>query len=91
MDDVLDIVTWPLEVKGASITLAQQVRRGDDVLVEAQVRVAFISRGPRAADPETAAVAMKADRRDELSVIPAKPGPIAGPCRRATSVRLLWH
>ena len=29
MDDVLDVVTWPLQVKGASITLAQEVRRGE--------------------------------------------------------------
>src|SRR5205823_13357236 len=29
MDDLLDIVTWPLEVRGASITLGQQVRRGN--------------------------------------------------------------
>src|SRR6202049_333174 len=27
MDDVLDVVTWPVAVKGASITLAQEVRR----------------------------------------------------------------
>ena len=45
MDDVLDVVTWPVAVKGASITLAQEVRRGDDVLLEAKVRVAFISGG----------------------------------------------
>ena len=30
MDDVLDVVTWPVAVKGASITLAQEVRRGDE-------------------------------------------------------------
>src|ERR1700754_2944390 len=41
MDDMLDVVTWPIAVKGASIMLAQQVKRGDDVLVKAQVRVAF--------------------------------------------------
>ena len=34
MDDLLDIVTMPMEVKGASITLLQQCRRGDDLLVE---------------------------------------------------------
>ncbi len=45
MDDVLDIVTWPVAVKGASITLAQEVRRGEEVLVKAEVRVAFISEG----------------------------------------------
>lgn len=45
MDDVLDIVTTPDEVKGASITLRQQCRRGDNLLVEAKVRVAFVSGG----------------------------------------------
>src|SRR5581483_2632171 len=35
MDDILAIVTAPEEVKGASITLHQQVRRGDEMLVEA--------------------------------------------------------
>src|SRR6476659_9738871 len=38
MDDVLEIVTRPQEVKGASILLAQEVRRRDDLLVKAQVR-----------------------------------------------------
>src|SRR5437870_6145692 len=43
MDDVLDVVTQPQEVKGASITLRQRVMRGPDLLVEAQVRVAFVA------------------------------------------------
>ena len=47
MDDVLDVVTWPIVVKGASITLAQEVRRGDEVLVKADVMVAAV-RGGRA-------------------------------------------
>src|SRR5712671_6193611 len=38
MDDLLDIVTMPMEVKGGSITILQQCRRGDDLLVEARVR-----------------------------------------------------
>ena len=45
MDDVLEVATWPAEVKGASITLQQMVRRDDDLLVEAKVRVAFVSAG----------------------------------------------
>lgn len=45
MDDVLDIFTTPVEVKGASITLHQQCKRADDLLVEAQVRVAFVAGG----------------------------------------------
>src|ERR1700730_13493561 len=45
MNDIVHVTTWPIEVKGASITLQQTVARGDDVLVEAQVRVAFVSGG----------------------------------------------
>ena len=46
MDDVLTIVTRPKEMRGASMTLAQEVRRGDEVLV-ARVMVAAV-RGGRA-------------------------------------------
>ena len=62
MDDVLDIVTTPAEVKGASITLLQQCRRGEDLLVEAHVRVAFISRGRARPIPKPLRIAMKADQ-----------------------------
>ena len=61
MDDVLDIVTWPVAVKGASITLAQEVRRGDDVLVRAEVRVAFISEGRAHPIPKALRTLLKAD------------------------------
>jgi acyl-CoA thioester hydrolase len=61
MDDVLDVVSWPLEVKGASITLAQEVRRGGDVLVKARVRVAFISDGRAQPIPKALRAMMKAD------------------------------
>jgi acyl-CoA thioester hydrolase len=61
MDDVLDVVTWPLQVKGASITLAQEVRRGEVVLVTAQVRVAFISEGKARPIPKALRMLMKAD------------------------------
>jgi acyl-CoA thioester hydrolase len=52
MDDLLDIVTTPEEVKGASITLDQECRRGDDVLVKAQVRVAFVAGGKAVRIPQ---------------------------------------
>ena len=55
MDDVLEVVTEPHDVKGASAMVRQRVMRGDELLVEAHVRVAFISRRPGAADPKTAA------------------------------------
>ena len=62
MDDVLQIVTRPQEVKGASITLHQQVRRGDELLVEAQVRVAFVSGGRARPIPKPLRAAMAGDQ-----------------------------
>jgi acyl-CoA thioester hydrolase len=62
MDDVLDIVTEPEDVKGASITLRQRVARDDELLVEAHVRVAFISGGRARPIPKPLRIAMKADR-----------------------------
>ena len=62
MDDVLDVRTTPEEVKGASITLLQQVWRGEDVLCEAHVRVAFISAGRARPIPKPLRIAMKADQ-----------------------------
>jgi acyl-CoA thioester hydrolase len=61
MDDVLDIVTWPVAVKGASITLAQEVRRGVELLVKAEVKVAFISEGRAHPIPKALRVLLKAD------------------------------
>lgn len=43
LDDLIELVTIPDEVRGASITLLQECGRGDDLLVRAWVRVAFIS------------------------------------------------
>jgi acyl-CoA thioester hydrolase len=62
MDDLLDVVTHPLEVKGASILLAQEVLRGADVLIEAKVRVAFVSGGRARPIPKPLREAMKADQ-----------------------------
>lgn len=62
MDDVLEIATWPAEVKGASITLRQTVRRDADLLVEAMVRVAFVSAGRARPIPKALRIAMKADQ-----------------------------
>ena len=61
MDDVLDVATWPVAVKGASITLAQEVRRGGEALVTAQVRVAFICEGRAKPIPKSLRLLMKAD------------------------------
>lgn len=62
MDDLLDIVTTPVEVKGASITLRQQCKRGDKLLVEAKVRVAFVSGGKAQRIPKSLRDAMEAGR-----------------------------
>jgi acyl-CoA thioester hydrolase len=61
MDDVLDIVTRPEEVKGASVMLHQQVMRGEELLVEAHVQVAFVSGGRARPIPKPLRIAMKAD------------------------------
>ncbi|HMK70639.1 MAG TPA: tol-pal system-associated acyl-CoA thioesterase [Xanthobacteraceae bacterium] len=62
MDDVLDIITEPEEVKGASITLRQRVVRGEELLLEARVRFAFISGGRARPIPKPLRLAMKADQ-----------------------------
>ena len=61
MDDVLDVRTHPIEVKGASVLLKQQVARGDDLICEADVRVAFVSGGRARPIPKPLRIAMRAD------------------------------
>ena len=62
MDDVLDIVTVPEEVKGASVTLNQKVMRGEELLVEAHVQVAFVSGGRARPITKPLRIAMQADQ-----------------------------
>ncbi len=62
MDDILDIVTSPEEVKGASVLLRQRVLRGDALLIDAGVRVAFVSGGRARPIPKPLRIAMKADQ-----------------------------
>jgi acyl-CoA thioester hydrolase len=62
MDDILDITTEPEVVKGASTTVRQRVMRGEEVLVEARVRVAFISGGRARPIPKPLRIAMRADQ-----------------------------
>ena len=61
MDDVLQIVTQPAEVKGASVMLSQRVMRSEDVLVKAAVQVAFVSGGRARPIPKPLRIAMRAD------------------------------
>ena len=62
MDDLLEVVTGTEEVRGASIALHQKVMRGADILVEAHVRVAFVSGGRARPIPKPLRIAMRADQ-----------------------------
>jgi acyl-CoA thioester hydrolase len=62
MDDVLEIVTAYEEVKGASIVLHQRITRADELLIEAHVRVAFVSGGRARPIPKALRTAMQADQ-----------------------------
>jgi acyl-CoA thioester hydrolase len=58
MDDVLTIVTAPQEVRGASILLHQEVLRGEEALLEAEVRVACVAGGRARPIPKWLRLAM---------------------------------
>jgi acyl-CoA thioester hydrolase len=73
MDDVLEIVTEPEAVKGASVTLMQRVTRAGEILVEAHVRVAFVAGGRARPIPKPLRIAMQADReRASDTISPAR-------------------
>ncbi len=57
--DLLEIVTAPEDVKGASILLHQRVMRDGDLMVEAKVRVAFVSGGKARPIPKPLRMAMR--------------------------------
>jgi acyl-CoA thioester hydrolase len=59
MDDLLEIETCPIEVRGASITLRQKIRRADETLIESDVKVAFVSGGRARPIPKPLRLAMK--------------------------------
>jgi acyl-CoA thioester hydrolase len=60
MDDVLEIVTQPEEVGGATATLLQRVMRGTEVIVEAHVRFAIVAGGRPQRIPSSLRAAMEA-------------------------------
>jgi len=62
MDDILEVVTTPVEVKGASIVLHQRVNRDGETLVEATVQVAFVAGGRARPIPKPLRVMMRADQ-----------------------------
>ncbi|QQO33148.1 YbgC/FadM family acyl-CoA thioesterase [Bradyrhizobium diazoefficiens] len=59
LDDLIEVITVPEDVRGASIILLQECRRGDDLLVTARVRVAFISGGKAQRIPKALRLAME--------------------------------
>ena len=67
MDDVLEVETEPEQVKGASITLHQRIRRGEELLIEAHVRVAFVCDGRAKPIPKPLRQAMSAGLRHPVS------------------------
>ena len=74
MDDVIEVWTAPGEVRGASITLRQEVRRGGESLVEAAVRVAFAAGGKAQRIPKALRDAMGADLDAGQARPPSTPG-----------------
>jgi acyl-CoA thioester hydrolase len=60
MDDLLEVVTEPNEVKGASVRVRQLVVRGADTLVAADIRVAFIAGGRATPIPRPLRMALEA-------------------------------
>jgi acyl-CoA thioester hydrolase len=62
MDDVLVVSSEPEVVKGASLTMLQRVTRGDEFLLEAHVRVAFVCGGRARPIPKPLRIAMRADQ-----------------------------
>lgn len=52
MDDVLTVITAPKDLRGASMPLSQEVRRGDEVLLRAEVTVAAVRDGRAVRLPE---------------------------------------
>jgi len=65
MDDVLEVITMPHEVRGASVTLNQRVVRGEEVLIAAHVQVAFVSGGRARRIPKALRSAMRANQKSE--------------------------
>ena len=61
MNDLLPVVTQPEEIKGASITLDQRILRGEELVLAAHVRVAFVSGGRPRPIPKPLRIAMQAD------------------------------
>ena len=60
MDDLLEVLTEPKEVKGASVRLHQRIVRGEELLIDAQIRLAFVAGGQVRPIPKSVRAAMQA-------------------------------
>ena len=59
MDDVLLVETRTQEVRGASLVIAQAIRRGEEVILAADVRVAALAGGRPVRIPDALRVILK--------------------------------
>ncbi|MDF1607951.1 tol-pal system-associated acyl-CoA thioesterase [Hoeflea sp. YIM 152468] len=65
MDDVLTIITTPVEARGARLQLQQSIKRGDEVLASASVTVVVINGFGRARRlPDTLLALVAGDRNN---------------------------
>lgn len=62
MDDILMVGTWTTAMKGASMHLAQEVRRGDEGLVKAEVVVACVRDGRAVRLPDSLRLRLAPDQ-----------------------------
>src|SRR3954454_25402849 len=60
MDDLLTVTTRPVEVRGASMTLHQEIRRGEELLLTAEVHVAAVKSGRAVRIPDALRAALAA-------------------------------
>jgi acyl-CoA thioester hydrolase len=67
LHEELTVTTGLVELRGASVTLAQDVWRGDDLLVRAEVRLACIDKSGRARRVPPAVAAILATLSPNLS------------------------
>ena len=61
VDEVIEVVTKPGEVGGASIILKQSIVRGGETLIEADVRIAFVAGEKPLRIPAALRKALRAD------------------------------
>ena len=70
MDDALTVETETEAIGGASLTLRQRLLRGDDLLVEASVRIAVVSHGRAVRLPKAVAAMLRETSRPWPETIP---------------------